>query len=45
MACGCNKKNTNNRTNIINKGKKVASKKQLPLVTVRKQTDKKTKGK
>lgn len=38
MACGCNKKKTNNR-DLVNRGKKVANKQPMPLITVRKQVD------
>lgn len=44
MACGCNKKK-NNRKNIVSKGKKVLSKKSMPLITVRKQNPVKKKTK
>jgi hypothetical protein len=36
MACGCNKKRTSNRQSLLNKGKKTAAKRGLPLVTIRK---------
>lgn len=36
MACGCNKKKTDNRKKLVENGKKVV-KKNLPLITVRKQ--------
>ena len=38
MACGCNKgKNNNRNKKMIAKGKKIVSKKAMPLITVRKQ--------
>ena len=44
MACGCNKKKAN-RKDIMVKGKKVISKKAMPLVTVRKNSSSKKKTK
>lgn len=36
MGCGCNKKKSGNRKALINRGKKTAAKRGLPLVTIRK---------
>lgn len=39
MACGCKGK-VKNKNNLISKGKKVVSNKNLPLITVRKKVSK-----
>ena len=36
MACGCNKSKTKNRKSLVNKGKKTAARRSMPLVTIRK---------
>lgn len=34
MACGCNKNKIKDRKNLVQRGKKVAEKKSLPLITL-----------
>ncbi len=41
MACGCKNK-LKNRKNLVAKGKKVASKKPLPLIAIKKTSSKKS---
>lgn len=40
MACGCNK---NNKKEIINRGKKAASRQPMPLITIKKKNISKSK--
>jgi len=43
MACGCKKSKSQNKNNLINRGKKAASNKRMPLVTLRKRVSSVTK--
>ena len=45
MGCGCNKKKANRSKRVVNRGKKVAARKSLPLVTIRRKALRNNKAK